>query len=294
MKINNEVIKQVQEVVNRIEKGDFSGQITSKPNNLQLISLVSLIEQLKTSLHTLLTKATKVLTEFANYDFTKRLEVGHYQNEAKDLLSGISNLGEMMRSMLKDELNLSSNLANQSNSQTEQMNTLFDSMEKQVSALGKMVDLAADITDSMQSVSSRTSDVIAQGEDIKNVIGIIRDIADQTNLLALNAAIEAARAGEHGRGFAVVADEVRKLAERTQKSLGEIEANTNLLVQSINDMAESIKGQEQGINQINETTNAINEATEENKQIVHSVLDVSKQIDASALQIKSDVEKKKF
>lgn len=284
----------MQEVVNRIEKGDFSGQITSKPNNLQLISLVSLIEQLKTSLHTLLTKATKVLTEFANYDFTKRLEVGHYQNEAKDLLSGISNLGEMMRSMLKDELNLSSNLANQSNSQTEQMNTLFDSMEKQVSALGKMVDLAADITDSMQSVSSRTSDVIAQGEDIKNVIGIIRDIADQTNLLALNAAIEAARAGEHGRGFAVVADEVRKLAERTQKSLGEIEANTNLLVQSINDMAESIKGQEQGINQINETTNAINEATEENKQIVHSVLDVSKQIDASALQIKSDVEKKKF
>ena len=167
-------------------------------------------------------------------------------------------------------------------------------MEKQASALGKMVDLAADITDSMQSVSSRTSDVIVQGEDIKNVIGIIRDIADQTNLLALNAAIEAARAGEHGRGFAVVADEVRKLAERTQKSLGEIEANTNLLVQSINDMAESIKGQEQDINQINETTNDINDATEKNKQIVHSVLDVSRQIDASALQIKSDVEKKKF
>ncbi|HEF9188820.1 TPA: hypothetical protein SBV96_001765, partial [Campylobacter coli] len=93
----------------------------------------------------------------------------------------------------------------------------------------------------------------------KNVTGIIGDIADQINLLALNAAIEAARAGEHGRGFAVVADEVRKLAERTQKSLSEIEANTNLLVQSINDMAESIKEQTAGITQINESVAQIDQ-----------------------------------
>lgn len=94
--------------------------------------------------------------------------------------------------------------------------------------------------DKEQELSDKLSRLSSETEQVKNILVVISDIAEQTNLLALNAAIEAARAGEHGRGFAVVADEVRKLAERTQKSLTEINATISVIVQNINDASEEM------------------------------------------------------
>ena len=176
----------------------------------------------------------------------------------------------------------------------DSMRNLTEGASKQASAIDESAAAIEQMSSSMNAISQKTVDVMRQSEEIKNIIVIIRDIADQTNLLALNAAIEAARAGEHGRGFAVVADEVRKLAERTQKSLGEIEANANVLAQSINEMSESIREQSEGINMINQSVSQIDDITKQNIGIVDTTNEITSQIDDMAKNIVADVRKKKF
>jgi len=139
-------------------------------------------------------------------------------------------------------------------------------------------------------LSQKLTHLTAEANQVNGVLSVISDIADQTNLLALNAAIEAARAGEHGRGFAVVADEVRQLAERTQKSLSEIKATISVIVQSIMDASEEMNRNSENTQELialsakaesfmTESYEKIDETTIAVEETSHSSSDVSTKVE---------------
>ncbi|WP_459813862.1 methyl-accepting chemotaxis protein [Campylobacter concisus] len=288
----NNFIKEANTFVNQIGKGNYVAQLNADTSNPALSQLKQTFKDLQIALkHAIAENGDDVLNlleSFKKQDFTKRLE-----DDGK-MAVGINALGEEIAKMLRANLDQAHVLEEKAEALSQSMKELTQGANVQASSLQESAAAVEQMSSSMNAISQKTSDVIRQSDEIKNIITIIRDIADQTNLLALNAAIEAARAGEHGRGFAVVADEVRKLAERTQKSLTEIEANTNVLAQSINEMSESIKEQSEGINMINQSVAQIDTLTKENVVIVNKANEVTSDVDDMAKAIVNEVRKNKF
>ncbi|GAA7446140.1 methyl-accepting chemotaxis protein TlpB [Helicobacter pylori] len=144
-------------------------------------------------------------------------------------------------------------------------------------AIGDLFSQIIESAHTEEELSSQVEQLSRNADDVKSILDIINDIADQTNLLALNAAIEAARAGEHGRGFAVVADEVRNLAGRTQKSLAEINSTIMVIVQEINAVSSQMNLNSQKMERLSDMSKSVQETYEKMSSNLSSVVRDSNQ-----------------
>jgi len=250
------------------ELGDISNYI-----NEFIVKVESIIQETKTLAH----KNVAIVEEI----HTASKTIKDRAVSECDTLAQAEECSAEISGMSRTSLDEASKMVDDIAGADRSLDETHDEVNNLVSILEEGAEHELNLSEKLRQLSS-------DADQVKEVLTVISDIADQTNLLALNAAIEAARAGEHGRGFAVVADEVRKLAERTQRSLAEINATINLVVQSIQESSEEMEKNSEEFKKFNIVTEKIEGKISEVKSVVGNAGEMA----SNSLQTSTDIENK--
>jgi methyl-accepting chemotaxis protein len=256
-----------------IHKKDELGAVSFHINNF-IAMIQNLILQIKSSAN-----ENKILSHSILEKSDHLSKLSDKQLEAVDTSTKLTNESV-------NELDASEELANKT---AEDVSKSYEVLIELESIINTVVSMINSDSNAEQELAQRVHSLVAQTNEIKNILSLIKDIADQTNLLALNAAIEAARAGEHGRGFAVVADEVRKLAEKTQSSINEIDATIMIVVQNVQDISQEMNKNSEDLQGLTTKTDEMLDILAESKKSALSTKEASTESSLKIIDIRKKI-----
>ena len=232
---------QVVLLAERVKDGRLDCRLSNQCKDATLSTLTNSVNAMIETLGGHINALLSTFEAFGRGDFEKAVSIDGVDAEMKKVLEGVNALGSALSAMDKKNQESAREIEERAHGLSGAIGKLRNETIREVDDIvGTLTEKINDASHKENDLADRLIQLSHDADQVKEVLRVIGDIADQTNLLALNAAIEAARAGEHGRGFAVVADEVRKLAERTQKSLTETNASIGVVVQAIGDSSDAM------------------------------------------------------
>ena len=347
---DKEVINTTIRVLEEFEQGDLCQRVDINTNNSALKELTQLLNKMGSNIENNIDNVLTVLEQYSNYNYMNCVETDNIKEHLLRLANGVNSLGESITKMLVENkqnglvLDISSNkLLQNVDILNQNSNTAAASLEETAAAVEEVTSIISHTNENIIQMASYASevtqaskagqqlandttkamdDINAEVTAINEAITIIDQIAFQTNILSLNAAVEAATAGEAGKGFAVVAQEVRNLAARSAEAANDIKslvenatskANEGKIIsakmiegysglnesitktiQLIEDIETASKEQQSGIVQINDAINTLDQQTQENANIASQTKEIAIETDKMSKLIVEETNKKEF